>query len=232
LNLANVSTTDRIPSVNVPHLATVDFGPTLGTAPTLAITSWAKVLLAIDSELADEPLRRNDLLQLRALCDAADDSTALTNQRTPALLLHLNSVVQRAVEIGVTDGVLSIDGLKAVSSWDRIGRYISFPKAARIGAWVGMDFRLWREHGSTPLWLLFASSPWGRALEVRLILEPWAHIRHIVSAVLKDDTFAVGIDVLAGEEREQVMKAIVATLKNISDELSRLPPLTKQDATA
>ena len=62
---ANVPISHRNPSVNVPHVVAADAGP------VLAITSWAKVLSAIEAELVDES-QRNDLLQLRALCDAAD----------------------------------------------------------------------------------------------------------------------------------------------------------------
>ena len=163
LDTPNVATAGRNPSATVPYAAAVDFGPTLATVPILAITSWVKVLLAIETELADEPQHRNDLLQLRALCDAADDdtsapfsSTELTDQRTPAFVLRLSVVVQRAVDVGVTEGVLGISGLRPMSSWERVGRYISFPKAMGVGAWFGTDFRRWRERGSTPLWLVFS----------------------------------------------------------------------------
>jgi hypothetical protein len=44
-----------------------------GIGPILALTSWGELLSAIDAELADDPQARNDVIQLRALCDAADN---------------------------------------------------------------------------------------------------------------------------------------------------------------
>ena len=224
----NVSTAFRNVSANVTYIAAVDCGPGLATAPMLAITSWPKVLLAIEDELGDEPQHRNDLLQLRALCNAADDetfapfsSTELTNQRTPALVLQLNSVVQLAVNLGVAENVLNIDRLRPTSSWERVGRYISFPTAMGVGAWFGTDFRRWRERGSTPLWLVFSANTFGRALEVRAVLEPWTERQRLYCSA-QDDEFGVGIDLVAGEEQEHVIRSIVNRLRDVAAELSSL----------
>jgi len=69
--------------------------------PILALTSWERLLSAIDAELSEEPRVRNDLLQLHALCHAADSQAfvpispeQLTDQQTPAFFLGLNSIVQ------------------------------------------------------------------------------------------------------------------------------------------
>jgi hypothetical protein len=228
LDTPDVSISDRNPPANVAYVAAVDFGTALATAPTLAITSWAKALFAIEAELADEPQHRNDLLQLRALCDAADDdasapfsSTELTNQRTPAFVLHLNLVMQRAVDLGVTEGVLSIDGGRPMSNWERAGRYISFPTALGVGAWFGTDFRRWRERGATPLWLVFPGAGFGRGDDVRKVLEPWTQ-RQGLECCVAADGFGVGIDVVPGEEHEHVIRSIVNRLRDVAAELSRL----------
>lgn len=220
-----VSASIRDPSAGIFRMADTGIGP------TLALTSWAKLLSAIEAELADEPQRRNDLLQLRALCDAADrnafvpvSSTELSNQRTPAFILQLSSIAQGAVDLGVTEGVLSIDGLRPASSWERIGRYVSFPTGQGVGAWFGTDFHLWRQHGGTPLWLVFSPTDFGRALEVRVVLEPWTEREGIVS-VVENDQFAVGIDLETGEEMSRVVRSIVDRLRDIAAELSGLRPV-------
>lgn len=226
---ANVSTSSRSSSGHVPYVVAADSGP------ILAITSWAKVLSAIEAELADEPQPRNDLLQLRALCDAADldaaapfSSTELTNQRTPSFVIHLNSIVQRAVNVGVTEGVLSIDGLRPLANWERHGQYISFPTAMGVGAWFGTDFRRWRERGSTPLWLVFNADGWsvrgGQTLsgeEVRKVLEPWTE-RQGLECSIAADYFGVGINVVPGEEQDHVIRSIVNRLTDVASELSKL----------
>jgi len=103
LSAANVSTSNREPSAGTYRIVEAEVGP------VLALTSWAKLLSAIEAELTDERQSMNDLLQLRALCDAADSdafvplsSTELTNQRAPAFILQLNSIVQQAVALGIT----------------------------------------------------------------------------------------------------------------------------------
>jgi hypothetical protein len=225
---ANVLTSSRDASVNVPYAVVADSGP------ILAITSWAKVLSAVEAELADgiadDMSAKNDLLQLRALCDAADldaatpfSSTDLTDQTIPAFVLQLSSVVQLAVALGVSEGVLSLKGTQQMANWERAGRYFSFAATQGFGAWFGTDFRRWRERGSTPLWLVFSATTFGRASEAREVLEPWTQQQGLPCSVAADGAFGVGIDVIPGEEQDAVVRAIVNRLTEVGGELSRLP---------
>jgi hypothetical protein len=223
LSATNISTPSREPSAGTYRIVETDLGL------VLALTSWAKLLSAIEAELIDEPQPMNDLNQLRALCDAADSdafvplsSTELTDQRTAAFILQLNTIVQQAVELGITQGFLSVDHLRPMSSWEQIGRYISFPAASGVGAWIGTDFRRWKQHGRTPLWLKFLAGKWGRALEVRALLEPWAD-REGIAYATDNEEMAVGIDLATGEEIDLTVKSVVDLLRNISAELSGLP---------
>ena len=224
---ACLTSTPRDSSAGVARAESIDFGPSLSVAPILAVTSWSNLLLAIDAELNEDPRSRNDLFQLRALCDAANDyapfsAPELTNQRTPALLLQLNTVVQRAVERGVDDGALNIKGLNATHFWEAHGRYLRFPTGRAVTAWLGTHFKLWHTHGSTPLWLYFSPKD-GRGSEVRTVLEPWAEKLGIVYSVEGNGGFALGIDVVAGEEPDQVVRFIVDRLREVASQLSRLP---------
>lgn len=74
------------PSAGVYRADVIDFVPALSNKPILAITSWTKLLSAIEAELTDEPHRRNDLLQLRALCDAAEHAGSLRGEPRPTIL--------------------------------------------------------------------------------------------------------------------------------------------------
>ncbi len=222
---AQVGASEQEPSVGLSHAVTTDAGP------ILALTSWAKLLSAIEAELTDEPRTLNDLLQLRALCDAADSdafvplsAAELTDQRTPAFILQMSLIVQRVVDHGVAQGFLKVGRLKPMSNWEQIGRYMSFVAAKEIGAWIGTDFLLWRSHGRTPLWLRFPAGDWGHAAEVRTLLEPWAESKGLPYA-MDNDWMAVGIDLVTGEELDLVVKSVADRLKEISEELSRLPPV-------
>jgi hypothetical protein len=229
LEVAPVTFSGRDSTVNVPYVVTTESGP------ILAVTSWAKVLSAVEAELADpkaeDTRTRNDLLQLRALCDAADldaatpfSSADLTNQNTPAFVLHLNSVVQLAVASGVGKGVLSIKGLNPMANWDRAGRYLSFATTGVV-AWFGTDFRRWRERGLTPLWLVFSAR---QATEVRKALEPWAAQHGLPSSVGADGSFGVGIDLTPEQEQDEVVSSLVKRLESVAVEVARVPAKPEQ----
>ncbi len=106
-------------------------------------------------------------------------------------------------------------------TWERIGRYVCFPRAEAVGAWFGTELLLWKRHGSTPLWLVFEDNKWQRGAEVRAVLEPWAS-RKGIPAVWGDDEFGVGIKVATGEDETGVIGCVVRQLKEVAMELSKL----------
>jgi hypothetical protein len=226
LDVAQIGTSPQEHSAGTSHAVGT------GNGPILALASWPRLLSAIEAELADEPQPRNDLLQLRALCEAASDAFVplspadLTDQRIPALLLQLGSIVQRAVDLGISQGFLSIDGVRPMSSSDRSGRYIAFATARDVQAWIGTDLRLWRRHGGTPLWLTFSPSKYGRAPEVHALLQPWADREGVVYTA-GSEGLDVGLDLLTGEELDQVVRSLAACLKQIAEQLEPLPARDK-----
>lgn len=204
--------------------------------PILALTSWTNVLSVLEHEAVDDPHARGDLVQLRALCDAADNDAftpvsmvELSDQRTPAFILQLSSIVQAAVDLAVTENVLSITKLKPQASWDRIGRYARVSGEQGAGAWLGIHFGLWKSHVVTPLWVLFSQSEFGRAQDVRLLIEPWASRKRILTAT-NNHYFAIALDIPAGEEKAGVVRSLVDDIKEIASALQSLPPKTMVNA--
>ncbi len=198
--------------------------------PTIALTSWTKVLTTLEHESVDDPRARGDLNQLRALCDAADteafapvSNEVLTDQRIPAFILQLNSIVQQAVDSAVASQAVSVDGLRASSSGERFGRYLSMPRTHGAGAMLGVHLDLWKAHGTTPLWLGFSQGEFGRADEVDRLIEPWATKNDILT-VAHDQEFAIALDIPTGEEKEGVVRALVDRLEGIATVLEALPP--------
>ncbi|MBN2393907.1 MAG: hypothetical protein JXR84_24450 [Anaerolineae bacterium] len=220
---AGISASEReFPSGVIVRSVTTDIGP------IFAFTSWTRLLDFLEPELADVPQARSDLLQLRALCEAADSdafvpiaSEDVTDQRIPALVLQLNSVVQAIVELAITEKVLDIKRLKPQASGERIGRYARFSNVKGVGVWFGIHFPLWKKHGSTPLWLLFSPGEFGRAQEVQPILEPWAERQGIFSTFENND-LAVAVPIACGEDKDQVLRHVVDFLKGIAEVLSPL----------
>jgi len=222
---AGISTTDRdTTSDSIVHSITTEIGP------ILALTSWTRLLSALELEVADDPSARSDLLQLRALCEAADSdafipisSAEVSDQRAPAFILQLSSIVQASVGLAVTEGVLNIKKLMPQISWERIGQYARFSDENGVGMWLGIHFSLWKKHGETPFWLLFSKSEFGRVLEVRPLLEPWAAKEGVFTS-FQNDELAVAVDIAFAEDKDQVVRSFVDRLKGIADVLNVLNP--------
>ncbi len=225
LNEAAIGYEDHKPTADLPRA--VKTGP----GPMLALTSWTKLLRSIDDELADEPQARNDLIQLRALCDTAESdafiplsAAELTNQRLPAMLLQLVDVIKKVHDVGLTEGFFCSEGVSAASTAERIGRYVKLPRASNVCAWLGISLPLWQKHGSTPLWLLFAdASKYCRGTEVRAILETWAENAGIFTSN-ENNSFNLAVHVPDGEDFDYVVRSILTQLKMIADQLKELPP--------
>lgn len=196
--------------------------------PILALTSWSRLLSILEIETAEDQGYRNDLLQLRSLCDAADSQAFVpfspkmtTDQRTPAFILQLSHVIQTSVESAVTKGILNTKKVLPQASWDRIGRYINFHNK-EVSAWIGIRFDLWKQLGGTPLWLVFSPGKYCRGAEVYPLLQPWAIENNIIFSKDSNDEVAIGLDLLVGEEKDEVVRDIVERLSEIGDILSGL----------
>ena len=204
---------------------------TTNIGPILALTSWDNLFSFLELELADDPAARNDLLQLRALCDAVDNEAfapisaeQLSDLRAPGFVLQLGSLVQEAVAFSVKAGILDCRRLNPQADFNRTGRYAYLGQDRQVGIWLGIHFRLWKAHGGTPLWVVI-SGDFGRASEVLPLLEPWAEKTRVVS-VRDEDDFALAVDIKVGEDKETVIKAIAVRLKQIADVVSVIQPKT------
>ena len=222
LEVAGISATDReVSSGGLVRAVTTEIGP------ILALTSWTRLLSVLELEVADDPSARSDILQLRALCEAADSdafvpisSEEVSDQRTPTFILQLSSIVRASVDLAVTEGILYISNLQPQASWERIGRYARLSDERGVGVWFGIHLDLWKKHGETPLWLLFSQSEFGRALEVRPLLETWAAKEGILT--VQNTELAVAVDITFGEDKDQVVRSVVDQLKEIAGVLSIL----------
>jgi len=219
----------KIKASELHHGADIVCAVVTDRGPILALTNWTKLLSALEREARDDQRALSDLLQLRALCAAADadipiSSADVMDQRTPALILQLGSIVQAAVDQAVGRGTLYVKKWKAQADWERMGRYATFTDEHGAGVWLGVDFDLWKAHGESPLWAVFSTTDWGRAREVRPLLEPWAIEKGLREVTLDDDSFAVALDIPFGQERDQVVRWITDRLNEMEAALSNLRP--------
>jgi hypothetical protein len=211
--------------------AGISFALSTDSGPILALTSWPNLISTIESAAAEDDLAKSDLFQLRALCRAADTDLPITesevrDQRTPALLLQLGGIIRDAVEMAIDEKCLHKGRLQRQADWERVGQYACLRDEKGAGIWLGLHFGLWRTYGGTPLWAIFSTGDWGRAREVRMLLEPWAASKGVFTATHDDESFIVALDIPFGEEKRQVVSAIVSRLKEMAESLAKLNPKT------
>lgn len=189
--------------------------------PTLALTSWQRLLSSLSQEVADAPEIRSDLRQLRTLCDAADDQAfvpfsgeQITDQTTPAFILQLGQLTDAAVQAAVGSGLLDVSGLRPQASWERIGRYARFTGEGAPGFWIGAHLALWRQYGASPIWITFPKTDYGRGSDVKLALESWASKKSLVTQDYGGD-YCMALDVATGEEIDQAVAFMAKILADI-----------------
>jgi hypothetical protein len=198
--------------------------------PILALTSWKRILSIIETGVVDDPNVKSDLNQLKTLCDAADrdafvpfSSVDISDQRTPNFFLQLGVLVQACVNFAITENILNTTGLRPQANWERFGQYARFSNEEGVGVWFGVHLLNWKNYGETPLWLQFPKGSFGRAREVKKLLEKWAAGEGIFTTTI-DDEFFVAVEITTGEEKDQVVRDIVKRLKVIGQILAELPP--------
>jgi hypothetical protein len=147
----------------------------------------------------------------------------VSDQRIPAFILQLNSIVRASIEKAVNENVLNLNGTLPQANFERIGQYANISTGKEVGIWFGIHFRHWKAFGRSPLWVVFSTSEWGRAHEVRSLLESVSEKEGIFTRII-DEEFIIAIDMPFGEEKDYVVRNIVDRLKWITDNLHALPP--------
>ena len=224
LDAVDIGMTDRPASAGVIHAAATSAGP------VLALTSWPRVLSGLEADAVEDARALADLAQLRALCDAADSDAfvpvspaELTDQRTPAFIVQTSRVLQAAAQAAAAEGAVYLEGLRPQSSTTRMGRYVGFPPERRVYGWLGVHLELWRRRGCTPAWLMFYMHADCPPLPIRRVIEPWAAAERLPCHV-QDDKLCIGLRLRAHEEKDVVVRDLVAQLRAIGTAVKELGP--------
>lgn len=196
----------------------------------IGLLSWTKLLAVIRDAVADDRASSSDVHQLEGLVTRLDGDgfVPLTREDldavdVPRRMMALANLVNDIVEAAVSDGILSVKGLKATHFIHGTGRYAAFKWA---GMWLGLDHAAWAAWGRTPLWITFATGPWGRADQIRSCLQGWLNADP-PRAYGDHRDIHVPVLLATGCEKERVVTSAVAQLRELDVLLSAagLPPL-------
>jgi len=197
--------------------------------PSLAITSWPRIIELMKKESGGNPTAQNDLGLLESLCDAADigkfipmDSKYLNDQLIPAIIMQLGQIIRDSVNVGIRKQFLSNQGLTESVRWDRFGKYVWLNERNCVGILFGLDYELWKEYGVTPLWVHFSTTDFGRAFEVEPLLRSSLDRNHLL-ITLDDGSLVYSINIKTRGDKDRVIEDIVDQLRQLADKLNSLP---------
>ena len=184
----------------------------------LILTSWAALLdlMATHANSAADRATESDISQLRGLTDRMD-ADAFLPWRSEDLgpefarrVMGLITLIDDVVNSGNADNFLDTFKLKKTPRYEGYGRNI---RIGDVVAWFGFILDGWAQHGNTPLWLLFAYS------EYEQLQESGLADTKVVKWRTKDGKYCIPIPLPTGLEYDAVLDSVVASLKEIADQL-------------
>ena len=124
----------------------------------LLITSWnhvVKGLLDVAHYGEHDSIRR-DILQLQGLTSRIDTegflpvrANEVTDQKTAHRLVNYSGLIEIITQILRDRGLADTRDYRPAHTWHTRGRHLRVRK--RLGLWLGINFKAWRNAGITPL---------------------------------------------------------------------------------
>lgn len=197
--------------------------------PKIAVITWQSVLLAIEAVVDPSSPVAADVQQLHALCAAENENgftpmsdELLTDLRLSRLVADLRKVLELAIDQCCSSDHLSTDGLRTGMSWERMGRDVRFGKETTApGAWVGIEFSLWRKHGESPLWIGFPYSEFGQASSVEATVRSFLRARGL-NVTRTDNWLFTALPLSTESEEATVVADLAESLRSLHQEIHAL----------
>jgi hypothetical protein len=145
----------------------------------MVIVSWRRLLADLEAML--DPIAERtliaDLHQLRGLCEQMDYEGFIPlrtgetgNLEIPRRIIDYRELIDAIVNVLRDSADVATGGLAAAASAHSSGRYIYLRKRGEFGAYLALDFELWRKFGLSSIWLKFHYTDFGRAEEAAALL--------------------------------------------------------------
>ena len=184
----------------------------------LAVTDWGSVL----DGLAVVDSVRSDVQQLRALTERMDaeaflpiHADELTNVDLARRMINYTDLVRPIIQDLEDRGVASTEGLRPGRTLHNIGHFLRLYD--RFGCWLGVDFDVWRDSGTTPLCWKVNHGDFGGVTTI------WDEIDTFFDDVLTytadRESKCLPIRLLPGVERDVVIKAAADKVESIGRRL-------------
>ena len=114
------------------------------------------------------------------------------------------------------------NGLTGTYTFEKYGKNINLGMSNQVGVWFGLDYMLWKNYGISPLWMRFSTTDFGRAYEVRPLLESWVQDKCFWDKE-DDDSIVLAVNILTGSGRDQVLSGIIDQFRDLFELFTALP---------
>lgn len=189
---------------------------------TMMIVSWGHLLerlLDVARSKGHDDLAR-DILQLQRLASREDVQAFLplradevTNQEMARRLVNYIDLIYDIRQKLKDRGIIDTDGFAPGISRYANGIFFSFSVHKKLQTWFGIDLRVWREVGITPLWWTFDSKSGVRADHFKTNPELFRDVKDYGTVQY------VPICLKAGAERDRVIEDAVEQMIRIAANL-------------
>ena len=194
----------------------------VGDGVSLLMTSWEVLLGRLSAQVyaAGDVAGGNDIEQLRGLT-RREDSEAFLPLRPgqlcpdfPRLMLHLNRLVDDAVERARTNEWLSVENMRSAPQRDGHRRYF---RLGGVLMWLAVSFEYWSRYRETPIWLGFQQAAWGQnGEETDSILQRLDPLWGESPPGYIDEEDSIPIMLPTGVEYEAVLSSVVGRLESVA----------------
>ena len=189
---------------------------------SLLMTSWEVLLGRLSAQVnaAGDVAGGNDIEQLRGLTQLEDREAFLPlrpgqlGPDFPRLMLHLNWLVDDAVERARSTEWLSVEGMQRTPQRDGYLRYF---RLGGVLMWLAVSFKYWSLYRETPIWLGFQAAAWGEnGEETDSILQRLDPIWEESPSGYIDDVDCIPVMLPTGVEYEAVLSSVVDRLEYVA----------------
>ena len=194
----------------------------VGEGVSLLMTSWEVLLGRLSAQVnaAGDMAGGNDIEQLRGLTQREDSEAFLPlrpgqlGPDLPRLMLHLNQLVDDAVEHARTTEWLSVEGMLRTPQRDGYLRYF---RLGGVLMWLAVSFKYWSLYRETPIWLGFQRAAWGTTPEeTDSILQRLDPLWEESPPGYIDEVDSIPVMLPTGVEYEAVLNSVVERLKYVA----------------
>ncbi|WP_437933558.1 hypothetical protein [Sorangium sp. So ce341] len=207
----------------------VDVRQALAGGRKLVLLSWRALLDPIGArvEAAGDQRAREDVVQLRGLCERMDAEAFL-----PVTSEELTSqIYRRVIEFGrlvdevctalTVRGIASVKGLRPRAGNGFSGRYL---RLRGVGCFLVCDIHKWMKFAPTPLWLSVYGVRWDHsdASAVRRVLTPLEAAAPPRMFMMDDGFPTVALQMPIGAEHDAVEKSLIEQVVVVADLLAPL----------